>query len=225
MCIRDRFNALGDSIILLTYFKTYKTEVVYYNRAEFTTLTTLAELFGVTLPKFIQTPERIEYDMTDVLVSLTKDKAPLISMEGHTPSDYETIQLGSSKQASCDRNITMEEALPFLQTENIKDAEKETTLEGLVKLLKGSCNHVSMDSGTAWLSSALNVPTSVVSKNSYYWHEAYYYMRYLQIQNSVNSITPAIKIATEQEYSKAIKDNKVAAPYNYQTYKALTNKI
>ena len=220
------FDALGDSIILLTYFQKYDIKTVYYNRGKFERLTLLSNYLNISLPNFVKVNEKIETDMIDVLVQLTKDNINLISFNNNAEKgDYQTTQVGSKWTASSDRNITKEETQEYLTHALVKDVSIATTIGDIIKLLSSSQKHVSMDSGTAWLSAALGIDTIVISKNSYYWHEAYYYMRYLSIQKSVQNIYPKIKIATEEEFNNALLNNNVSEPYSYETYLNKTKKL
>lgn len=220
------FDALGDSIILASYFKHYSIKTVYYNRGDFNTLLKILEIAKVEVPEFVHINGRITETMPDLLHQMRIDKAPLISITNRSKAEHSTFQFKTNSNNAEDRSMNLEEIeeqLPKLN--NPKDTLECTDLDSLVRLMKKSERHITIDSGTAWLAAALKVPTTVISKNSYYFADAYHYMRYLQTQPGVTiyqQTGKGVKVATEEQYHQYAKENKVnVPPYNDYQKKAL----
>jgi len=207
------FNALGDSIITSTYFKKFGIKRVFYNRAEFKTLNEVMELYGVEKPKFIQQSNRIPKTLVPYIVEMKEHKVPLLKLNVDlNPQEYVTTQL--STKTGPDRAMNLKEAeIHNKKSYEIKNVSQSKTIPDLISLLKESSRHISIDSGTAWLSSSMGVETFVISKNSYYFADAYHYMSYLQIQKKTKIYQQhglGLKIPTLEEYVKASKDNNIS---------------
>lgn len=215
------FNALGDSIILSTYFKSLNVERVYYNRAEFDTLKYIMNMFNVQDIEFVNVANRCPLTMVDVVKELKDKKIKLLNpMENKDENgQYVTMQLASMHATASDRSIKLYEATshnsyPDLQ---IKEVGNEKTIKDLFEILKYSKQHITIDSGTAWASVACGIDTTVISKNSYYFSDAYHYMKYLDTHSNVRIYQQhglGIKIPNEFEFLAAAAANKIqAVPY------------
>lgn len=222
------FDALGDSIILASYFNHYSVKTVYYNRGNFNTLLKILEIAKVEVPEFLQIGERITETMPDLLHQMRIDKAPLISITNRSKAEHSTFQFKTYSDNAADRSMTpeeIEEQLPKLN--NPQDTLECTNLDSLLKLMKKSERHITIDSGTAWLAAALKIPTTVISKNSYYFADAYHYMRYLQTQPGVTvyqQTGKGVRVATEEQYYQYAEENGVNVP-PYAEYQKKALKI
>jgi len=222
------FNALGDSIILASYFKHYSVKTVYYNRGDFKTLLKILEIAKVEVPEFVQIDGRITETMPDLLYQMRIDKAPLISITNRSKAEHSTFQFKTNSDNAADRALTAEEVNENLsKLTNPKDTLDCKDIDSLLKLMKKSERHITIDSGTAWLAAALKIPTTVISKNSYYFADAYHYMRYLQTQPGVTvyqQTGKGVRVATEEQYYQYSKENKVSVP-PYADYQKKTLRI
>ena len=197
------FDALGDSIILSTFFKNYNVEKVYYNRGEFKTL----------------------HKMVTVVKKLKSDNVLLIEPNINTrKKEYITYQLSSKNESAKDRNTTLKHAKSYYSFEENsakEDVTKIKNIDDLVKCLSRSKHHLSIDSGTAWLAVSMGIDTTVISKNSYYFSDAYHYMKYLEIHKNVEIYQKhglGVKIPSELEYIIAAQENNIAVG-SYSNYK------
>jgi hypothetical protein len=215
------FEALGDSILLATFIKHYNITAVYYNRGEFKTLSTIFKKYNVKPPTFIPVTERISTTMVDILQDLTRHNIPLIKLDYIKNAKWTTTQLKTKNNYGADRSVTKEEAEPHVENLTLMPVEKAKNISELINLMSQSEKHITMDSGTAWLSASMRIPTVVISKNSYYWPDAYHYMKYIETLENVEvyqQTGKGVKVATEEQYYQYAKENKVeVGPYaNYQ---------
>jgi ADP-heptose:LPS heptosyltransferase len=158
--------------------------------------------------------------MVDVVLKLRADKVKLLNPNiSVAPSNYITLQLKSKNESARDRSADIQE---FDSIVELSDYEKMNasdckSITELIELLKGSRKHISIDSGTAWLAAAMGLDTVVLSKNSYYFSDAYHYMRYLNIQKNVKvhqQNNSGVKIPSEEEYTRLATSNGVFKPYS-----------
>lgn len=217
------FDALGDSIILSTYFKAYDIKKVYYNRAELKTLIEVLDFYGVERPEFIKVPERINDNMVKVVKDLKRDKIKLINPKSKSETcSYVTVQLKTNSDGAQDRSITMDDALSHMPKDfkHIHDVKECKTILDLYSTLSQSKAHVTIDSGSAWASASIGVPTTIISKNSIYFSDAYHYMRYIETHKNVvvyQQNGEGVTIPSGKEYLNAALDNGVNVD-NYQNY-------
>jgi len=218
------FDALGDSIILSTYFKNYNVEKVYYNRGEFKTLYKILDVLNVPRPEFIKTTDRIKSNMVTVVKKLKSDSVLLIGPNINTKEkEYITYQLSSKNESAKDRNTTLKDAKNYYSfEENVvkEDVTKIKNIDDLVECLSKSKHHLSIDSGTAWLAVSMGIDTTVISKNSYYFSDAYHYMKYLEIHKNVEIYQKhglGVKIPSELDYIITSQENNVAVG-SYSNY-------
>lgn len=215
------FNALGDSIILSTYFKAFDIKRVYYNRAELNLLQTIMKMYDVYDVEFIMHTDRISNTMTEVVKKLNKEKIMLLPFQKQGDDLYATIQLKSHHESASDRSIQLNEAMPYVKYNMpVTHVGFEKNVDELYKVMNNSCQHISIDSGTAWFAASLGLDTTVISKNSYYFADAYIYMKYLESHKNVEIYQQhgkGVKIANEFEYLQAASTNNVQVP-PYQTY-------
>jgi hypothetical protein len=220
------FEALGDSIILATFIKHNNITTVYYNRGEFKTLSTILKKYNVKPPTFIPITERITSTMVDVLHDLTKHNIPLIELDYTKDPKWTTTQLKTKNDYGADRAVTDEEAKPHVENLTIMPVEKAKNISALIDLISQSEKHITMDSGTAWLAASMKIPTVVISKNSYYWPDAYHYMKYIETLENVEVYqqeNKGVQIATKTQFLKYSKANGIKA-MDYQKYKSQVSK-
>ena len=217
------FDALGDSIILSTYFKAYDIKKVYYNRAELKTLIEVLDFYGVERPEFIKIPERINDNMVKVVKDLRQDKIKLINPKRKLEtSNYVTVQLKTNSDGAQDRAIAMNDVLYHMPKDfkHIHDVKECKTISELYSTLSRSKAHITIDSGSAWASASIGVPTTIISKNSIYFSDAYHYMRYIETHKNVvvyQQNGEGVTIPSGIEYLNAALDNRVNVD-NYQNY-------
>lgn len=214
--INKLFDALGDSILLATYCKAYNITEIITNRAieKKDTLKEIFSLYNVELPKFKQTIEPIKYNLAIISIDLLKNNIPLISPNIATSeSDYITVQKTTTSLHGKDRHCTLDELMIMNSCKNykeIKDTNIANTITDLVCLLKRSQEHLSIDSGTAWMAASMGIPTKIYSKNSYYFVGAWHYMNYLNSMGNVDVWqwhNKGIKVPTELEFNIANPTN------------------
>lgn len=224
------FNALGDSIILCTYINTYKPETIYYNRAELSMLEMMMDLYGITPPKFMRIEQRTPETMVDVLSKLKEDNIKLMNLPIERKQlGYNTVQLMSKNESAKDRSTTLDEASVYIKDKaaDIKDVSSMPNIQIMLETLAGSKQHVSIDSGTAWAAASLGIDTTVISKNSYYFADAYHYMKYIQTQDNVKvhqQDSPGVFMANEIQFYKYSNLNNVEAG-SYEQYKRRALRI
>lgn len=216
------FNALGDSIILSTYFKAFDIKRVYYNRAELNLLQTIMKMYDVHDVEFIPQQERIQTTMIDIVRQLHKKRVNVLQLEKTGDQLIVTAQLESHHESAKDRSIQLYEALPHIKYNmSIKQVGREKTVEKLYEIMNNSVQHISIDSGTAWFAASLRLDTTVISKNGYYFPSSYHYMRYLDSQPTVDVYQQhgkGVKIPNEIEFNQAIAENKPHSVISYQSY-------
>lgn len=215
------FNALGDSIILSTYFKAFNIKKVFYNRAELDLLQTVMEMYGVHDIEFIHDANRKGNTMTEIVKDLHKKNITLLPYPKQGDDLYATIQLQSHHESARDRSMYLHEAMPHVKLNMpISHVGNEKTVNDLYKIMKNSCQHISIDSGTAWFATSLGLDTTVISKNSYYFPDAYVYMKYIESHKNVEvhqQHGKGIKIPNAFEYLQAAATNNVKVP-PYEAY-------
>lgn len=218
------FNALGDSIILCTYFKAFNVDTVFYNRADLDTLKQVMEVYGIDGVKFQYTPERVPRTMVNVVQELSNRGAKLLSPPVDLlPSKHTSLQLASMNPASKDRNVKFDEAknhfkYPELE---VKRVGREKQFTELLDVLKESKQHVTIDSGTAWAAAALGIETVVINKNAYYFPDAYHYMKYMEMQDNVEVYQQhgkGVRVPTEEEFNTAISNAGIMGLPPYKIY-------
>tara|TARA_Y100000389_G_scaffold204831_1_gene259996 strand:- start:11078 stop:11764 length:687 start_codon:yes stop_codon:yes gene_type:complete len=215
------FEALGDSILLATFIKHYNIKTIYYNRGEFKTLSIILKKYNVEPPTFIPVNERISITMLDILQDLTRHNIQLIKLDHIKNGKCTTTQLKTKNDYGADRAVTKEEAKPYIENLTVMPVEKAKNISELINLMCQSEKHITMDSGTAWLSASMRIPTVVISKNSYYWPDAYHYMKYIETLENVEVYqqeNKGVQIATEKQFLKYSKANGIKA-MDYQKYK------
>ena len=216
------FDALGDSIILSTYFKGI-LEILYHNRAELKTLIEVLDFYGVERPEFIKVPERINDNMVKVVKDLRQDKIKLINPKRKLEtSNYVTVQLKTNSDGAQDRAIAMNDVLSHMPKDfkHIHDVKECKTISELYSTLSRSKAHITIDSGSAWASASMGIPTTIISKNSIYFSDAYHYMRYIETHKNVvvyQQNGEGVTIPSGIEYLNAALDNRVNVD-NYQNY-------
>lgn len=222
MSIYRIFNALGDSIILSTYFKAFNIKKVFYNRAELNLLQTVMKMYNTHDVEFVQVSDRISNTMIDIVKELHLKKIEILPLPKQGDDLHATVQLKSHHESAKDRSIQLYEAMPHVKYNMpVTHVGFEKTIDELYKVMNNSCQHISIDSGTAWFAASLKLDTTVISKNGYYFPSSYHYMRYLDMQPTVEVYQQhgkGVKIPNELEFNQAILDNKPHSTISYQSY-------
>ena len=224
------FNAVGDSILLCTLIKHLQVTQVTYNRAELDTLREVMKYYDLPDVEFVQRTDQglIPNKMVDYVRYLHDVKVPLAKPNVEVSSTYATYQLSSHQNNALDRSMTQNEHNRFIKYPDLnrKDITTARTIDSLFVMMQGSKHHISIDSGTAWLSAAMGIDTTVFSKNSYYFADAYFYMQYLNTHSNVvvhQQDGEGVVIANEMQYNMAVQNNraKVGA---YQQYRSAVSE-
>lgn len=218
------FNALGDSIILATYIKQNDVKEITFNRAETDTLNIVLDMYGIERPKYKKSlGSLIEKRMPHYVSEMHKSKVPLLSFPVEMKSaGYMTYQLTSKNESAKDRTAKLSDMEDKGYTDK-RDTREATDLKSLTELLSGSEYHWSIDSGTAWLAAAMGIPTNVYSKNSYYFADAYHYMKYLNWHKNVKvkqMYNDGVKMPSSLDYYTSASENGVTVS-NFSDFQRL----
>lgn len=224
------FNAVGDSILLCTLIKHLKVTQVTYNRAELDTIREVMKFYDLPDVKFVRRTDQglIPNQMVDYVRYLHDVKVPLAKPNVEVSPTYATYQLSSHQINALDRSMTQEEHNRFVKYPelNRKDITTARTIDSLFVMMQGSKHHISIDSGTAWLSAAMGIDTTIFSKNSYYFADAYFYMKYINSQPNVEvhqQDGAGVVVANELQYNMAVLNNR-ASVGNYENYRSQVNE-
>lgn len=226
------FNALGDSIILCSLFKALGVNRVTYNRAELDVIREVMKKYDLDGEiEFKQSNDPQPYKMVDYVrymydnnISLVKPNVEMRDLS------YTTKQLGSKHDSARDRAMSLTEFKKFVKHPDLPchDVAERKTIDSVYDLMQGSKHHISIDSGTAWLSASMGVPTTVYSKNSYYFADAYFYMKYLDKQSSVDVYQQdgkGVSVANNMQFNIAVQENKpnINIIGSYENYRSQVN--
>jgi len=218
------FPTLGDAIILASYIHNQGILEIHCNRPEPKMLLQVCDIYGIEPPVIKQVYDKtISYRMPHLCDEMRMKKIPLLKHPRTAAAgEVYTYQLASNRPTSKDRNMTMVEAEKHMKDDSPReDVSKLKTLDSLINALWKSKKHVTIDSGTAWVAASLGIPTTVISKNSFYFADAYFYMKYL---HSLQNVTvyqndrKGVRMPTSIEYYENAKKNKVTLVQHFDKF-------
>lgn len=222
------FPALGDSIMLATLFKEKGITRVFYNRAELGVLKKVIKIYDIQPIEFIYETRPIDYTMVTVSHDMHKENIKLIKPTDITVAEqkYITYQLGSHNETASDRDITEKEmkkhiTYPEMDLINTQELKYVTgPLIDVFNLISSSAQHITCDSGTAFVATSLGIKTTIISKNSFYWPASWFNMQFFNSHENVTVYQEdelGVRIPNEIEYIHACSKNNARVP-SYQHY-------
>lgn len=222
------FNAVGDSVLLCTLIKELDVKTITYNRADLDTLKKMMPYYDVDV-EFKQRSDQgvIGYKMHDYVRYLNEKNVQLSVPNVKVEPEYDTCQLGSFQNNAADRAMTKVEYNKFRRSEKSIEVSDMKTIPRMMECLSKSQHHVSIDSGTAWVAASMGIDTIVYSKNSYYFADAYFYMKYLDSQPTVEvhqQHGSGVRVSNELEFQTAILQNNARVDASYETYRSRTSE-
>lgn len=225
------FNAVGDSVILCTLIKEYGIKTITYNRADLDAMKSVMKYYDCDVEFKRRTDQGlITPHMHDYVRALYDNKIQLAIPKVWRSPEYTTRQTGSFQNNAADRAMTMYEHNRYVRHFDATsvDVVNAKTIPDMFECLSKSMHHISIDSGTAWAAASMGIPTTVYSKNSYYFSDAYFYMQYLDSQPSVDVYqqdNKGVKVANELQFKTAISVNKARLEVSgYETYRNRINE-